>query len=183
MTANKTIGVSLIVVLLIAVGAYFYPKYSAPARVGAISASGAYNNAVSLSQATLSLASLTSTSTSILNNGASDRVVESIYASCQGTGIGAGTTGAGTATEILHVATSTLANSTLDNNTNYMFNGTISTTTFSFMASSTGSVQTAAAVGTFATMAPYWPVNSYLNFSVNATNTDVCSFTASWLPL
>ena len=177
------IYVGLIVVALVAIGGYLYPKTQV--RVGAVSSSGAYTNVTSLSQSTLQPLTLTSTSTSILNNGASDRIVESIYAECSGTGLGAGATGAGTATEILHIATSTLANSTLDNNVNYLFNGTFSTTTtYSFMASSTGSIQTTSAVGTITspTGAFVWPTNSYLNFAVNATNTDVCSFSASWIP-
>ncbi len=174
------IGGIVVALILVLVGSSL--NIATP-TVGSVSTSGTYNNAVSWSSITL--APTTATSTSILNTG-SDRAIIATFDYCIGItssytfGTGTGLTSNGWT---LHIATSTLANSTLDNNPVYLFNGFIATTTgYSYVASSTGSIPTSSAFASSGNWNMLWPSNSYLNFSLNATNTASCSFGVQWLP-
>lgn len=179
---NKSLIVSVIVVFLIAIGAYFFPKMNS--FVGAVSPSGSYFNDQNASSIVFS--PLTGTSTSILNNGGSDRAITAIRIYCSSIGTshtfltGNTGTGADLASWQLSAATTSIANLGLQGNANYILaSGTvISTSTGNglfYIASTTE--------GVLAYASRIWPVNSYLTFNTNATNTATCSYDADWISL
>ncbi len=174
-----------VVGLVIVVGSVLFGYWlHAPKQLaGAVSPAGTSNGNRQYSSIVVAPLTLTSTSSSILNQ-STDREVTDIVAECTGANSSSGATGAGVANLVLHIATSTLANSTLDNNTQYLFNGTIATSSlFEYVASSTGSIQTSSATGATTAFLSYWPSGSYLNFAFNATNTAVCTLAANWISL
>lgn len=174
---NKSLLVSVIVVLLVAVGGYFYPK--AHILAGAVSPSGSYYNDQNASSIVFTPS--TGTSTSILNNGGSDRAIIATRAYCSSIGTSQTfTTGVGLTSNgwTLLAATTSVANQGLQGNTNYILNGFIGTTsplgTYYLASTTEGVIQYVARI---------WPVNTYLTFNSNATNTATCSYDADWISL
>jgi hypothetical protein len=171
----KSITIGLIVVLLVAIGAYFYPTQNV--RVGAVSSSGAYANTVSWSSTVF--APLTGTSTSILNVGGSDRAILGTYVTCTGLGTSQTyTTGTGLASLTLQSATTSVSATGLQGNANYATNVTIATT-----SPSTNFYIATTTEGVLQYTSRIWPVNTYLTFNTNATSTATCSFGVEWEPL
>jgi hypothetical protein len=174
---NNTIYVSLIVIALVALGAYFYPQSGS--LVGAVSPNGAYNYTTSWSSINLLPTTANGTSTSILNTGASDRAVMGTYVMC--TSVGTSYT-FGTGVPLLSLgwtltaATTSTANSGLGANTDYILNTSIATTTSVVYNASTTD-------GILGDLSRLWPVNTYLTFNFNATNTAACALGVEWLPL
>ena len=174
--------VGVVVLVLAIAGGYMFPRVTTIIKAGGVSTSGTYNNSQGLSQITFTPS--TATSTAILNTGASDRVVTELWANCQGIA-SAYTygTGAGLASWTLQVSTNQSGTQTLGS-TSVMFNGVIATSSTSYLiASSTGSIQTAAAFGSLAGTSVTWPVNTYLVFQFNATDTASCSLASEWFAL
>lgn len=112
-------------------------------------------------------ATLAATSSSILNTDASNRFVENLEADCTGVGTSYTTlTGAGLASWVVTVATTSVANDGSQGNAN-TFTGTIATTTpFSLLSSVIASTGTAVTY--------VWAPGTYMTFSLNATNTAAC---------
>lgn len=166
--------VGVVVLVLAIAGGYMFPRVTTIIRAGAVSTSGTYNNTTFNSQIIFN--PLTSTSTSILNTGASDRAIENTVVYC--TAIGnplTYLTGAGLASWTLLEATTTTSGNGLQGNTNYIANMTIATTSNSYIATTTEGVLYA--------YSRYWPVNTYMTFNFNATTTGSCSIEVGWLPL
>lgn len=173
---NKSIYVALIVIALIAIGGYFYPAFNGFA--GAASNSGAFTNTPGLYTVTLN--PLTSTSTAILNSGATDRDIESsvLYCSAMGSSF-TGFSGTALANWILKSSTSTSPTVTAATlaNTNYIFNATVSTSSIYLnIASSTIG-------GGIGDVTRLWPAGTYINFEFNATNTASCTIGVTAFPL
>ncbi len=157
-----------VVVVVAIVGGYMYPKTTMLA--GASSSSGAYFNSVD--SVTTVFAPLTSTSTSILNTGASDRAVSSSNIYCTPVGlVQTYATGATLASWTVTVATTSVANTGLQGNANYVALDTIGTSTQSGIIA--GWVASSTVNGNFAFNV--WPVNTYLTLNFNATSTATCS--------
>jgi len=173
--SNKSLTVSLLVVLIVAIGGYIYPQ--AQSLVQGISTSGSNFNGPSDATAVTSL--LTSTSTSIQNTGGNDRAITSDHAFCQSVGTSNGyLTGGGIASLTLQAATTSVANQGLQGNTNYVFNTTIATTSglaAYYVASSTEPIPSY--------IGRIWPAGSWLTFNTNATNTAACSFSVHFIGL
>ena len=171
-------AIALIVGLVIG-----YVLSSTSVHLGAVSTSGTYNNDVGISQITFTPS--TSTSTSILNSGASDRAVIGSYGMC--TSIGTSTTlttGTGLANWTLQSATTSGSSLGVQGSTNFIFNTTIATTSNTAAANATGNGIYYASSTAARNIGSYiWPVNTYLTFDFNATNTASCSLGVTWLPL
>lgn len=186
-TKKIILALGIVVAVIAILGGYYFPITQS--KVGAVTSSpaGSSNSNQQYIAVAITPLTTTSTSTSVLNpTGGTDRFITGIFTECTGAGASAGATGAGltSAGWILHIATSTQANAGLDNNVQYVFNGSISTTTlFSYNASTTGTIQTSSAPSTLATFSNIWSVGSYLNFSFNATNTAACTVSAEYIPL
>jgi hypothetical protein len=171
--SNKTISLSLIVVALIAIGAYFYPQ--AKSLVGGVSSSGSYTNVATWALVNFVPSAANGTSTSILNSGASDRAITSSYAFCTNNTTSIGPTSPGIASLTLQAATTSVASQGLQGSANYIVNVNISTTTTSsYVSTSTEGVITGSA--------RIWPVNTYLTFNFNATTTAACTIGVQYLP-
>ena len=171
-TSQKSlVYVGLIIVFLVAIGGYLYPQTRMLA--GAVSPSGVTNQ-TSLSPSITVAPLTTATTTWILNTGASDRFVTDVFSYC--TGIGQSNawnqagTGGGLAAWTLQVSTSTAQTVGALANTNLVGNILISTST-AWNGVSSSTVNTAG----FVSMNADWPVNTYLAFSFNATNTAACT--------
>ena len=172
----KVIGGGVLVLAII--GAYLYPKQIKP-TVGAVSPVG--NTNASRRIATIVMVPLTSaaTTTAILNGDSQDRAVTDEFAYCTGVGTSnawsaAGSGGALTAL-LLQMSTST-ASGNAGSNTNFTANLTVATATpFVYVSSTT--VPAPNDVGR------YWPSNTYLNITFNATNTANCTVGVSYLSL
>ncbi len=146
---------------------------------GSASSTGTYNNGVGVSSITLLPTTANGTSTSILNSGASDRAIIGTNVMCTGVGTsqvfgsGSGLLSAGWT---LTAATTTGASAGLGANANYILNTTLATTTgLVYNASSTE--------GVLAFNSRLWPVNTYLTFNFNATNTASCGLNVTWFSL
>jgi hypothetical protein len=172
---NLKIYIATLVVVLAIVGGYFFPKVNN--KFGAVSATGTTNNVTSWSSITF--VPSTASTTSLLNNGASDRAILGSYAMCTNeVTVLNWATGAGLANFTVKAATTTLDGSTvgLAGSVNYIMNVNIATTTgYGFVATSTE--------GYPIYVGRIWPTGTYLTFITNATSTATCSFGVEWLPL
>lgn len=168
---NKYYVSGLVLVLLVAIGAYFYP--GAVQSLGAVSPTGTtYGDskfvAVSISLATPGAGA---TSTSILNTDGADRYITTTKVGCQSIGSSrTAYTGTGLANLLLTVGTTTTVNPvTIPTSPFLVVNAIpISTTTANFvLASST--------LLTGSQNATLWGAGVALTFWFNATNTAQCS--------
>lgn len=150
-------------------GAYQYPKQ----QFIASSPVGSTFGDAKIASVNMTPATSGATSTSILNTDGSARWVAN-YGMTACTGAGSSftfLTGAGIANLLLQAATTSVPNQGLQGNTNYALNLQVATTTaFSNSASSTSPV-----------LGGYWPANTYLTFTFNATNTAACTVEIDYL--
>lgn len=178
---NIKIYVALGVVAIIAILGLNYP-HSVQQLAGA-SAVGTTQSTPRQVLIVMSPTTPAATSTSILNSDSNDRIIESAKYEC--TGIGSSftyLTGAGLASTglILNAATTSVANTGSQGNTNLVFDNsnTVATTspTLAFISSSTPGT-----IGANVTNR-VWASGSYLTFTTNATNTAVCTVGVSYIP-
>lgn len=171
----KVLG--LIILVTILAGGYFYPKQVQNNNVGAASSSG--QTFSGSNSTTVTFAPLTSSSTSILNNGGNDRDITKVVVSCQGIGTSYSYNGATAIAswQLSNVATTSVSSNGNQGNVNYMYAATTIATTspYSFMSTTTE--------GVIYAVSRIWPVNTYLTFNFNATNTAACSLTADYFGL
>lgn len=180
---NRNIIVGAIVAVLVGF-ALGYVVFHQNQLAGAVSSSGAYLNAPGLSATIFAPTTANGTSTSILNSGASDRAITGITAYCSGAGAAQNFLVGNTSPTIISngwtllVATTSVASQGLQGSTNYIMNSFIGTTSplGNYMLSSTTE-------GVIQYVNRIWPINTYLTFNLNATNTAVCTYGASWVPL
>ncbi len=160
---NKTLYVSLIVVALLAIGAYFYPKSSS--LVGAASPSGSTNCGRFGCEVSFTPNGTNGSSTSMLNNFGSDEFIVQSDISCENVG----TAGQPVSAWTLQAATTTVNANGLQGNTNYALN-------LSSIATSSTAVYVASTTeGVLTGFSRIWPQNTYMTFNFNATSsTAVC---------
>lgn len=119
------------------------------------------------------------TTTSVLNSDSQDRIITSFDTACSGLGTSlTAYTGAGLAALVFKVATSSTDTPNNLSNTNYVYNGTIATSSSSFYDASSTPGLTSATVVNFNRR---WPAGTYLTVSSNATNTASCILNARYL--
>lgn len=176
---NKTsLVIGAVVALLIgfAVGTVLSPAEVAVAPQG-VSSVGSSNFTARLASITMAPSTASATTTSILNNGGTDRAIESAFISCNTVGTSQTfTTGAGLSAWNLKIATTSVASTGLQGNTNYAADMSISTSTAdAYSATSTNPAPNP--------VSRIWPVNTYLTFLFNATNTAACTVGAHYLVL
>lgn len=127
-----------------------------------------------VNQGSIATAAATTSGASLLNNDASDRIVESVVVSCSGVGTSQTfLTGTGLATLTLTVATSTSA---VPNQTNEAVNELINAqviATSSLNVFSNPTINNA--------QSRVWASGTYLNFHFNATNTASCLLGAHYV--
>lgn len=122
-----------------------------------------------------SLASQSSTSTSILNTDSTDRIILATYQSCQNLGSSfSPVTGSGITNLIIQAATTSTAAPVLLGNSNLIMSSIVATTTTSFELVSTSTTASSE-------ISRIWASNSYLTFNTNATNTAICLVGARYL--
>lgn len=178
---NKKHSIALIVVALVALGAYFFPRsvyqtivQQVPGQsLGAASPVGSNFSNAKFAGVTISLVTpgANGTSTSILNTDVYDRYVTATKIGCQVVGTSqTAYTGAGLSSLQFSVGTtSTSAPGTHISWANVMKNFAVSTSTVDLLVSSS-TLATATS-----TLASVWPTGSYMTFSTNATNTAQCT--------
>lgn len=169
----KILGVLVLIGGII--GGYFYPKLMALPG----SPAGTTFNTAKVAAINISPLTSAATSSSILNTDASARWVKSVDTFCTGVGTSQAWnstgTGGGLAAWALTVATTSTA--AQGSNTNYVGNITTIATSSSFEQSASSTVPTANSANTDLY---FWPSNTYLTFTFNATNTAACTVSASY---
>jgi len=172
---NNYLTVGVLVVLLVAIGAYFYPTQLAPALGSAVGSTFSTQK-----MATVDISPLTdaASSTSILNTDASARWIDDFgFAGCTGLGTSfSDKVGAGIASLAVQAATTSVANNGLQGNTNYALNLNISTTSSlgAFSANSTTTMPT--------DFRSYWASGTNITFTFNATSTGACVVEIGYTP-
>lgn len=148
-------------------GGYLYPIVSSPKAGSPV---GATFNDGKVAQVNISPATLTSTSTSILNTDGSARWVADFgFTGCTTVGNSfTSVTGTGLAQWLVQAATTSVPNQGLQGNTNYALNMTVAT-------SSTSAAYLQSASSTVPAQQGYWAPNTYMTFTFNATNTAACT--------
>lgn len=167
---NKITTILLLGVIALVGGLYFrnsIVNYST--NVQGVSSPGATNSSAKEYTVTMAPATLSATSTSLLNTDGTDREIISSVTACTSVGNSfTSVTGAGLANWIVQMSTSTSNGGGLQGNNNFASNITISTSSpWVFVASSTETFPTY--------VARVWPTNTYLNILFNATNTAACT--------
>lgn len=164
--------VCALVIGIAIVGAYHYPLQKQSAG-GTNNAVGTTFSTAKVAQVNITPATGSATSSSILNNDATDRYIVSSFVSCNTVGTsktaytGTGLTSAGWLWR-MSTSSAAITGAIADSNTNYAAVDVVSTTTVdSFVSSTTEGIIT----GTTRT----WPTGTYLNIQPNATNTAVCT--------
>lgn len=167
---NKLTIAAFVVVLAVAGGAYFYPKFQASVGTTAAPAGSTFSNAKSYA---IAMAPLTdaATSTTIYNSDATDRFVTGGYAVCGGLDRSGGPLGAGYANFGFKAATSStdVGGTRKTANTQLALNVLVSTSTVD------GITATTSPTGTTPAFWFRWAAGSYMNFYTNATNTAACT--------
>lgn len=183
-TTSKVIGALVGALLLLAIFA-FLNHSSQPGLVSATAPQGATYLTGNWAGVTVNLAApgTNATSSSILNNSTNDYYVTAIKVGCEG--VGSSNTayvGGGLSALTLKVSTSSTAAPAVLANNNLVGVGamTIGTSTPTFVeASSTAS--TALPNTGSSLVANIWPANTYMTFTVNATNTATCTFGVDYI--
>lgn len=195
MTNNKVIYVSLVVIALLALGGYYFPK--SPMLVGAVpntSSTGTTNSARQFSSIVMNPSTGTATSSFLTNTSGTDRIITDEYVNCSNaTTTYTAYTGAGLANFLLRSATTTTANigTTTDIatiNSNWVANIVVPTSTSAttgqfgatpgvpaFVASSTE--------GQLVYTSRIWPAGSVLMMEFNATSSATCTVVHDWFTL
>lgn len=128
--------------------------------------------------ARLSSPGASATSSSLLNSDSNDRIITGLRVGCQSVGTSqTAYTGAGLASLTVFAATTSSSAPATNSNTNKVGGGNItigtSTATYTIATSS-------APTGTGA-IYNVWATGTYLTFTVNATNTALCTFGADYI--
>lgn len=171
---TKTAKIVLVVMAAAIVGAYFFPKVKNLAQ--ASNAAGTTFSTAKVAEITWTPSTAAASTTSVYNSDAKDRVVDSSFVDCSGTGTSHvfPDTGGALTSWIVSAATTSVANEGTQGNVNYVLDaGTnaISTSTpFVYSASSTPG-RSGVTGGNFVRI---WPTGTYMTFLANATNTAVC---------
>lgn len=172
---NKILGIGIVLAVIVAVGGYFYPKFSPSlgASAGSTFLSAKFAGIV----ANLANPGANATSSSILNTDAGNRYVTGFRYGCSNVGTSkTAYTGAGLANlQITVGTTSTAAPAAIPSQAFLIANAlNISTTSVN---TASGSSTPTVALGN----ATIWPTGSYMTFWVNATNTAVCTFGVDYI--
>lgn len=172
-TRQLLTGVGILVVLAAIVGAYEYPQQG----VKGISSVGASNSDAKIATITMAPLTAAATTTSILNDGGTDRAIESSMAYCTGVGTSKTfLTGAPLASLRVQMATTSVGFLGLRGNTNLASDLTVATSSaWSYVSSSTDTIPQY--------MGQLWPVNTYLSITFNATNTAACTVGVHYIQL
>lgn len=182
MTNKYLIAVVLLVVAGGVFGGYKF-LFSTP-KLAAVGTSTAGSTGRSATQANiygvnLAAPGANATSSSLLNSSANDYYITALKAGCENLGTSqTAYSGGGIASNGLtvSVATSSTAAPATNGNANVVGGGTfaLSTTTGTYV------VATSTALGGNTKIYGIWAAGSYLTFTVNATNTAVCTFGADY---
>ncbi len=160
---NFLTGIAIVLVGILAIGAYYYPSYVPQA--GSSPAGSTFSTAKAA--ATIFVPSNGATSTSMYNSDANDRYVTGINVACTGVGNSfTAVSGAGLATLFFRAAVVA--------NTNNAAVVPIATTTSIMQVAST-------TVPTSAYM-QVWGAGTYMTVTSNATNTATCTVSLPYLP-
>lgn len=173
---NKYYISGLVIVLLVAVEAYFYPK--SVVSLGASPSGAAFGDAKdAVTVINLANPGANGTTTSYLNPTPNDWYIKSEVVACEGLGTSqTAYTGTGLASLTFKMATSSTANPATNGNTNTLPTVTVSTSTPNFVISSS----TAGTPGNN-NVSNIWAAGSYLTVTANATNTAACSVGVDYL--
>jgi hypothetical protein len=173
---NKYYILGLVVVLLVAIGAYAYPVAKAPA-LGTSATGSSFGNATkAVPVIALANPGANGTTTSYLNSSPNDYYITNQEASCEKLGTSqTAYTGTGLAALTFTIATSSTANPATNSNPNTLPVITVATTTGNFVISSS----TAGTPGV-TNVSNIWAAGSYLTVTANATNTATCSVGVSY---
>lgn len=172
MTKSVFAVLGAVVISLAIVGGYFYPKFELIA-VG--SPAGTTFTTAKVGQIDISPSTAAATTTSVLNNDASDRYVTNVFAACGSVGTSRTfLTGAGLAAWALQAATTSISGQGLQGNTNYIVNGNLSTSTADLFTMGTST-------GLSSSYLTRWAAGSYMTFLFNATNTAACTVGVNYL--
>lgn len=173
---NNYLGIGLVVVLLIAVGAYFYPKAPAPV-LGTSTTGSSFGNATkAVTVIALPTPGANGTTTSYLNASPNDYYISNEEAFCENLGTSkTAYTGTGLAALTFTIATSSTANPATNSNPNTLPVITVSTSTGNFFFSSS----TAGTPGV-TNVSDIWAAGTYITVTANATNTATCDAGVSY---
>jgi len=173
----------LVVLVLLMVYVAFFK--ASPAYGSAV---GTKFNSAKIAAVNISPATAAATSTSLLNTDDSGRWVQSGFAACTGTGTSLTyLTGAGLTGLKVQAATTSVSSEGLQGNVNYAMDLAIATSSsYTNNATSTAQIASTTANGSFTggtnPLWTYWPSNSYLTFTFNATNTAACTVGVYYIP-
>lgn len=171
MNTTQKIIAGIVLVGLIAIGGYYFPKSSKTTVIAGSSPTGATFGDAKVAAVIIAPATTNATSSGILNTDGSDRYVTDSFVACASLGTSFTWNNAGTGGLLagfkFSASTSTVA--TQNGNTNFSMNVNVATTTptDSFVASSTEGFPLFAG--------RRWASGTYEVFTANATNTAVCT--------
>jgi hypothetical protein len=180
MQNNFYVGAAIVLVAALAVGAYFFPSFSAtPQTAGSSTAGNTFSNA-KIAQVTMipSAAGTNATTSSMLNSDENDRIIIDGGVAC--TGIGTFTNspaGQGNLANwtVKAATTSTAAPADVGALTNFNLNINVATTTpTNFVATSTNPVT--------GNSGRIWAAGTYETFWWNATSTATCQPYVHYIP-
>lgn len=165
-------------VAFVFLGVAIYGAYQYPQAIASFGATSGTNGTAKIASFSFNPAT-GATTTSILNGDSVDRVITSMNVSCSGVGTSlTALTGAGLNSLIFSVATTAASAPVALGNSNFVYNGTIATSSATFYdASTTPGLTSATVIG----VNRRWPTGTYLTVSANATNTAACAITAYYL--
>ncbi len=174
MNNNLYTSIAIVLVGAIAVGAYFYPSFSANQTASGSATGSTFTNAKAAA-VVFAPADATATTTFMYNSDANDRYVTGINAAC--TGVGTSFTqisGAGLAALQFRAATSSTNTAVVIANTN---NAAVVP-----VATSTPIMQVASSTIPTNAYMQVWGAGTYMAITSNATNTAVCTVSLPYLP-
>lgn len=166
MSKNLKEGLVGVIMLLVIVGAYVYPRQS-PQLAGASPAGSTFTTSKEASVVYLPATSAAS-STSILNTDANNRFITSGTVACFGTNGQGGT---------FTVATTTIPNLGLQGNTNYAENIVATTTTSSLLMYTASSTE-----GVLTYTSRVWPAGVYETVVDSAVTGASCTISLHYVP-
>jgi hypothetical protein len=171
--SNFALVVGFALVLVVAVGGYFYPKNKILA--GGISTTGFVNGNVQMLSVSMSPLAIAGTSTSILNNTSQDRAFIDYFAFCENLGTPLTyLTGANLAQYIVNMGTSTVATQIALTNSSALVIST-STPLATYQSSTTSPFPS--------DVARIWPSGTYEQITFNATSTASCQVGGHYIVL
>lgn len=178
MKSSTLLWAGIIVVALLAAGAYYYPSQNDTQTLAGSPVGTTFNTAkVAAINWTLSTGA---TTTSVLNSDASDRYVKAIEMGCEAVGTSqTPLTGVGLLALTIKAATTSSASPAVISNAHVIGNSgfTLATSTPTFVIASS----TVAGPAGSSDIANIWAAGSYMTFWSNATNTAVCTVGVTYL--